>query len=152
MAQDTQYSKILFNMHTASEWRETNEALLPREIGFESDTGRYKFGRGSNATPWNDLPYSSTCVFTCQVTPDDYEEVVESNGLTYYHAVIPVTGITENDIPVVDVALSSDVEAAEMQLLSFQLISQVLTANNEIHLYNYDYPPDVNFNLNLIIR
>lgn len=152
MAQDTQYSKILFNMHTAAEWKETNEALLPREIGFESDTGRYKFGRGSNATPWNELPYSSTCVFTCTVSPSDYHEAVSAGGMTYYEAVIDVNGITANDMPVVDVSLSSDIEAAYMQLLSFQKISQVLTGDDVIYLYNYDSLPDVSFDLNLVVR
>jgi hypothetical protein len=40
---------------TAAEWASSNEVLLVREQGLETDTGRQKVGDG--VTPWNSLPY-----------------------------------------------------------------------------------------------
>jgi hypothetical protein len=40
---------------TAAEWASKNPLLLEDEPGFESNTGRYKFGDG--LTLWNDLDY-----------------------------------------------------------------------------------------------
>lgn len=40
---------------TASEWTTSNEVLLVGEIGWESDTGKFKFGNGVDA--WDDLDY-----------------------------------------------------------------------------------------------
>jgi len=43
---------------TASEWTNANPTLAGGEIGFETDTGKFKIGDGS--TEWDDLVYSST--------------------------------------------------------------------------------------------
>lgn len=43
---------------TASEWTAANPTLAAGEIGFETDTGKFKIGNGSTA--WSDLGYSST--------------------------------------------------------------------------------------------
>jgi len=43
---------------TASEWTDANPILAVGEIGFETDTGKFKIGDGS--TEWDDLVYSST--------------------------------------------------------------------------------------------
>ena len=40
---------------TASEWTSSNPTLLEGEVGYESDTNRYKVGDGSTA--WNSLEY-----------------------------------------------------------------------------------------------
>lgn len=152
MAQETQLARIQYNMHTASEWAAANEALLYREIGYEIDTGRYKIGVNSQPTPWNDLPYASTCVKTVEVTPDQYSVATSTEGLEYYVATIPVAGITQYDVPIVDVALSADVDAAVLQLDAFQTISQVVTTDGNLVLYNYNSVPEVNFTLNVVIR
>lgn len=46
-----------FKVHrdVAADWTSQNPALLPGEIGFESDTKRMKVGDG--VTAWNDLAY-----------------------------------------------------------------------------------------------
>lgn len=41
---------------TAAAWTASNEVLLERELGLETDTRRFKFGTG--VTPWNSLPYA----------------------------------------------------------------------------------------------
>lgn len=50
-------SRVRFQLRrgTAAEWAAKNPLLLEDEPGFESDTGRYKFGDG--LTAWNDLAY-----------------------------------------------------------------------------------------------
>lgn len=42
---------------TASSWTSTNPTLAAGEIGFETDTGKFKIGTGSSA--WNSLPYAA---------------------------------------------------------------------------------------------
>lgn len=43
---------------TAAEWTAANPTLAAGEIGFETDTAKFKIGTGS--TEWDDLVYSST--------------------------------------------------------------------------------------------
>lgn len=47
---------IQFRRGTASQWTTTNPTLAQGEVGFETDTGKFKIGR--NATAWNSLPYA----------------------------------------------------------------------------------------------
>lgn len=42
---------------TAAAWTSSNEVLLDRELGLETDTRKFKFGDG--ATAWNSLDYAS---------------------------------------------------------------------------------------------
>jgi hypothetical protein len=40
---------------TAALWASTNPTLAPGEIGFETDTGKFKIGPGTSATNWNSI-------------------------------------------------------------------------------------------------
>jgi hypothetical protein len=42
---------------TASQWQSANSVLSAGEMGFESDTRKFKFGDGTSA--WNIMPYAS---------------------------------------------------------------------------------------------
>jgi len=42
---------------TASQWQSVNPVLGAGEMGFESDTRKFKFGNGT--TNWNAMPYAS---------------------------------------------------------------------------------------------
>lgn len=42
--------------YTAAQWAETNPVLYEGEMGFETDTRKFKFGDGS--TSWNSLRYA----------------------------------------------------------------------------------------------
>lgn len=42
---------------TASQWQSANPVLSAGEMGFESDTRKFKFGNGT--TTWNAMPYAS---------------------------------------------------------------------------------------------
>ena len=41
---------------TAANWTSVNPTLAAGEMGFETDTGKFKIGTGSTA--WNALPYA----------------------------------------------------------------------------------------------
>ena len=61
---DKQYSRIQVKRDTAVVWAEENPQLLEGEIGYETDTGRYKIGRMINEElmPWNELDYSNGAI------------------------------------------------------------------------------------------
>ncbi len=48
-------SKTTVRLGTAANWTLANPTLSLQELGFESDTGRYKIGNGS--TQWTSLGY-----------------------------------------------------------------------------------------------
>ena len=48
-------ARIKIRARTAAQWAALNEVLLARELGFETDTRKYKLGDG--VTRWNSLPY-----------------------------------------------------------------------------------------------
>ena len=52
--------QIQLRRGTASLWTSTNPTLAQGEMGFETDTGKFKVGDGSNV--WASLPYSSATV------------------------------------------------------------------------------------------
>ena len=47
--------QILHRRDTAAHWTSANPVLGASELGYETDTGRFKFGDG--ATAWNSLDY-----------------------------------------------------------------------------------------------
>jgi len=49
---------IQFRRGTAAQWTATNPILANAELGYETDTGKYKIGNGS--TNWVSLPYANT--------------------------------------------------------------------------------------------
>ena len=53
----TVVTRIQNKYDPASEWTANNPTLLTGEVGFESDTGKFKIGDGS--TPWNSLQYAA---------------------------------------------------------------------------------------------
>ena len=50
-------SKIQVRRDTAANWTNSNPTLSDGEIGFETDTGKFKIG--NNSTAWVSLSYSS---------------------------------------------------------------------------------------------
>jgi hypothetical protein len=52
---------------TASNWTSTNPTLAAGEIGFESNTNKFKFGTGSTA--WNSLAYTTAGVAVSTTAP-----------------------------------------------------------------------------------
>ena len=50
-------TKIQVRRGSALQWSTTNPTLSNGEIGFETDTGKFKIG--TNSTAWNSLAYAS---------------------------------------------------------------------------------------------
>jgi hypothetical protein len=48
--------RIQHRRSTASQWNSVNPVLNSAEIGYETDTGKFKIGNGSSA--WNSLSYA----------------------------------------------------------------------------------------------
>lgn len=48
-------TRIQLRRGSASLWQSENTLLAEGEVGFETDTGQFKIGNGTD--PWNDLPY-----------------------------------------------------------------------------------------------
>jgi hypothetical protein len=63
--------RIQFRRGTESQWTSANPALSSGEFGFETDTGLFKIGNGTDV--WDDLPYLASGTIT---------EVVAGTGLT----------------------------------------------------------------------
>lgn len=51
-------NKIQFRRDTAANWSSTNPTLAAGELGFETDTQKFKIGNGSTA--WTSLAYITT--------------------------------------------------------------------------------------------
>ena len=55
-----QYTKVQVRRGTAAQWTQYNTALDVGEIGFETDTNKFKIGNADDAgetIKWKDLPY-----------------------------------------------------------------------------------------------
>ena len=52
-----EYTKIQFRRDSSGNWITANPTLLAGEIGYETDTQKFKIGTGSLA--WNNLPYAN---------------------------------------------------------------------------------------------
>lgn len=63
--------RIQFRRGSSSEWTSVNPTLSSGEFGFETDTGKFKIGDGTNV--WDDLGYSASGTIT---------QVVAGTGLT----------------------------------------------------------------------
>jgi hypothetical protein len=69
---------------TASEWTTANPTLSSGEIGFETDTGKFKIGNGS--TEWDDLPYSSSSSSLASIGDlTDVDTSDKTNGSILYY-------------------------------------------------------------------
>lgn len=54
------YKRILLRRDTAANWTSGNAILASGELGYETDTGKFKIGNGS--TSWNSLVYSLNAI------------------------------------------------------------------------------------------
>jgi hypothetical protein len=86
---------IQIRRQTASNWTTNNPTLHAGEIGFETDTKKFKIGDGTTA--WTSLKYSTPTLYSAAALPTEYVddghnespdgnvliEIVVS-GVTYY--------------------------------------------------------------------
>lgn len=75
---------------TAANWASTSpsaKALAPGEIGFETDTGKFKIGPGTSATNWNSI--------TTYANPNDFiMSVASGSAVTVTSGAVDVVGVT----------------------------------------------------------
>jgi hypothetical protein len=74
---------------TASSWTSTNPTLAAGELGFETDTGKFKIGTGSST--WTGLPYATglnaiTYLYNATASQTTFSGV-DANGLTLTYTV-----------------------------------------------------------------
>lgn len=58
MSLDVRYVRFRVRGRPADKWTSSDEVLLDRELGLETDTRKFKFGDG--VTPWSGLKYASS--------------------------------------------------------------------------------------------
>lgn len=68
---------------TASQWTSANPTLAAGEIGYETDTGKFKIGNGS--TTWSNLAYSSTQSSFALGDLSDVTTANRTNGSILYY-------------------------------------------------------------------
>lgn len=86
-------NRIQLRRGTASQWTTANPTLTAGEAGFETDSGRIKFGDGTTA--WTALAYYGETIAATAVTNDytlvrrDGGKVIEANKATSLTVTIP---------------------------------------------------------------
>lgn len=90
MAQEVKNVRFLQRADTTENWEKSTTALLAKEVGFETDTGKYKIGDGE--TLWKDLPYPTYG----EVSQAELEEVDErlTNKIDNISSAVQYTNIT----------------------------------------------------------
>lgn len=119
MAENTLNVRILMRGKTATEWQSSNEVLKARELGFETDTKKFKLGDGSTA--WNDLDYFYSFEEISGLIDTKIEEAVgDLHQTTVYQASVAhgedklaalqkvASAPAQGDIGVVTEAISDD--------------------------------------------
>ena len=72
-------TRIQLRRGMSSTWTANNPELAQGELGFETDTGKFKIGNGTQL--WNDLAYAT-------VTPADLEGIQVGQGIPNPFAMI----------------------------------------------------------------
>ena len=85
----TQLVRLQSRVDVAEAWATHNPGLLDKEIGYESDTGRYKIGKviDGEKVKWNDLPYASVGSFdenNNHIFISDDNEIIAGKGFTAF--------------------------------------------------------------------
>lgn len=113
---------------TAAQWTEVNPTLSAGEIGFETDTNRFKLGDDVNA--WEDLPYFL-----------NIEDILNGGQLDDY-VLAEEVGVS------IATLVNGKVPASELDLTSYALTSEVTTAVNTAVSGLIDGAPDLLNTLN----
>lgn len=112
----------------ATEWTTNNPILLVGEIGFESDTGKFKIGDGKKN--WNDLPYAaSTPAEVDSIQLLDTKVLLEKDLKTYY-SVGKVTASGTN--PVVIGKAGDSLRTVFNNLFNMDEVQPSITSNPSV--------------------
>jgi hypothetical protein len=75
---------------TAAQWVSANPVLSAGEAGFETDTGKFKWGNGTTA--WNSLPYAAS-------QPGHTHEKTDITDFAHTHVIADIVDYEEPVIP-----------------------------------------------------
>jgi hypothetical protein len=105
-------TKIQLRRDTAADWTSTNPTLAAGEIGFESDTNKFKIGDG--ATAWTSLNYAPEGYATTSYV-DTQDANIASDSLVFTNKTFDAngTGNSISNIETADIAAGTLVTAAE---------------------------------------
>lgn len=130
-------TRIFHRRGTAAQWSNVNPTLASGEIGFETDTGQFKFGDG--ISQWEDLSYFKN-IDDLGGNLDDYILLTEkgiANGVATLNAnvVVPDTQISNNIARISDVttAISDLVNLSPSTLDTLSEIADAI--NNDADFY-----------------
>jgi len=101
-------TKLQVRRDTAANWTSTNPTLAAGEIGFETDTLKFKIGNGS--TLWNALAYQNASTSAQNYAQTVGTKTLVTTGATFPYTVVSVT-ITTSGGPVL-IMVSGDAENA----------------------------------------
>jgi hypothetical protein len=105
-------TKIQIRRDAAADWTSTNPTLAAGEIGFESDTNKFKIGDGTTA--WTSLNYAPEGYATTSYV-DTQDANIASDTLTFTNKTFDAngTGNSISNIETADIAAGTLVTAAE---------------------------------------
>ena len=89
-------TRIQNKYDTAAEWSTNNPILFTGEIGYESDTGKFKIGDGEKN--WNDLPYAASTPAEVDAIQLLDTKVTLDTDLKTYYSVGKVTASGTNPV------------------------------------------------------
>ena len=94
---------------TAANWVSTNPTLAPGEIGFETDTGKFKICPGTTATAWNSITvYANPPALVTAITGGTTTPLSESSGtLSLQGGFTRYTGSTDTHVSFPKVTVKS---------------------------------------------
>ena len=103
-------TKIILRNDTAANWTSVDPVLAIGEMGVETDTGRFKFGKaGENGNlKWSELTYADEVIDIPEV---NYASVTNHYREAVSYEALPQTGNTTGDIGVVRAAIAGDAES-----------------------------------------
>jgi hypothetical protein len=118
---------------TAAEWTAADPVLAAGEIGYETDTGKFKFGDGTNT--WSNLQAfsdASAIIGAAPSTLDTLEELataVDNNPDFYTTVTANTNGLAQLNIDIA--ALTTQLNAADAQVLSDANAAATLAVSQE---------------------
>ncbi len=90
---------------------------------------------------------NAVAIITNLSVSSDASAWVEDTENGGYYQMIPVEGITSEDVPIVDVVLGADVDANDLYLGAWSKVTRVVTADDYIVLYANQQIPESAFTM-----
>lgn len=94
---------LKFRRDSAADWTSNNPTLAEGELGFETDTDRFKIGNGS--TDWISLGYKTPTIIaknTATINATTLNDAsIDANACAYQVVSVPATGVLSTDVPIV---------------------------------------------------